>query len=129
MTVRIKRIYEPSGPADGLRILVDRLWPRGLSKADAAVDEWLKDVAPSTGLRQWFGHDPALWPEFQARYRTELDADPPGLERLVELAERQPVTLLFAARDQQHNQAAALRDYLLERFGSSRRRRRAENRP
>lgn len=112
--LRLKRAYEPAGPEDGVRILVDRLWPRGVSKADAAVDEWLKDVAPSAELRRWFGHDPGRWAEFRRRYRAELRAQAPQLDRLRALAEAGTVTLVYAARDEEHNDAIVLRDVLAE---------------
>ncbi len=95
-------------------MLVERLWPRGLKQADAAIDHWLKDVAPSTGLRKWFGHDPARWDVFRARYRDELRARPEALEPLRELCAKGPVTLVFAARDQERNSAVVLRDVLAE---------------
>jgi uncharacterized protein YeaO (DUF488 family) len=100
-------------PDDGTRILVDRLWPRGLSKADAAIDLWLKDIAPSTELRRWFGHDPDRWPEFHQRYQRELAEHTAELNQLRALAEQGIVTLLFGARDEQHNDAVVLRDTLL----------------
>jgi uncharacterized protein YeaO (DUF488 family) len=109
-TVRLKRAYDPAGPEDGTRILVDRLWPRGLSRDEAKVDHWLKDVAPSTELRRWFGHDPAKWTEFRRRYEAEL-AGNPALEELRALIRRdRHVTLLFGARDVEHNNAVVLRD-------------------
>ena len=114
---RIKRAYDPPAPVDGLRVLVDRLWPRGLSKEAARIDEWLKDIAPSAELRRWFGHDPARWAEFKARYREELKTPErsAALERLREAGWRPgSVTLLFAARDVTHNHAAALLDQLNE---------------
>jgi uncharacterized protein YeaO (DUF488 family) len=114
--VRLKRIYEPSSPDDGERILVDRLWPRGVSKAKAALDAWMKDVAPSTELRRWFGHDPARWEEFQQRYRQELAARPAALQPLVDAAEKGPVTLLYAARDEQHNEAVVLQQVIEARL-------------
>ena len=113
--VRLKRAYLPAGPEDGVRVLVDRLWPRGVSKARAALAFWNKDVAPSTELRQWFGHDPARWAEFRKRYRAELKARPEAVEALHALARQGPVTLVFAARDEAHNEAVVLRDVLLGR--------------
>jgi uncharacterized protein YeaO (DUF488 family) len=108
--VRLKRAYDPAGPDDGMRILVDRLWPRGLSREEARVDQWLKGVAPSTELRRWFGHDPAKWPEFRNRYMAEL-AHNPALEELRGLVHHnRHVTLLFGARDTEHNNAVVLRD-------------------
>jgi len=106
--LRLKRAYEPSSPTDGKRILVDRLWPRGLSRKKAAIDEWVKDVAPSTTLRQWFSHDPAKWPEFQRRYRYELRAHADIVRRIASLARRRRVTLVFSARDELHNDAVVL---------------------
>jgi uncharacterized protein YeaO (DUF488 family) len=110
--VRIKRAYLPPSPDDGVRALVDRLWPRGLRKTEAAVDLWLKDLAPSTELRQWFGHDPRRWEEFCRRYRAELASRAEQLDELRAIARRGPLTLVFAARDELHNQAVVLRDVL-----------------
>jgi uncharacterized protein YeaO (DUF488 family) len=112
--VRLKRVYEPAAPHDGVRVLVDRLWPRGLRKADAAIDRWMKDVAPSTQLRQWFGHDPERWPEFRRRYSRELQQQAVAVEELQELARSGPLTLVFAAHDEAHNDAIVLRDALLQ---------------
>ena len=111
--IRIKRIYLPAESADGLRVLVDRLWPRGVSKDAAGVDLWLKDVAPSSELREWFDHSPGRWRSFRARYFTELDSRPEALARLRARVREGPVTLLYAARDERYNHAAALHDYLL----------------
>jgi uncharacterized protein YeaO (DUF488 family) len=114
---QIKRAYEPPAPEDGYRVLVDRLWPRGLSKEAAAVDEWLKDIAPSAELRRWFGHDPKRWAEFKARYREELKSAQrsAALGRVREAARtRGSVTLLFAARDTTHNHATVLLELLNE---------------
>jgi uncharacterized protein YeaO (DUF488 family) len=110
--IRLKRIYEPAAAEDGLRVLVDRLWPRGLAKEKAAVDHWLKEVAPSTTLRQWFGHDPARWPEFRERYRAELREDPAALAALRRLCRGRTVTLLYAASDPEHNNAVVLKSLL-----------------
>jgi uncharacterized protein YeaO (DUF488 family) len=110
--VDIKRVYEHPGADDGYRILVDRLWPRGLSKDEAAVDEWLKEVGPSTELRRWFGHDPARFEEFAARYRTELDGSDALAELRARCAEHDRVTLVFGAKDSEHNQAVVLRGLL-----------------
>ena len=113
--IRIKRAYAPPAPEDGTRVLVDRLWPRGLSKDAAAVDLWLKEVAPSKELRQWFGHDPARWTAFSSRYRAELKAPEraAALERLRALArEKGRVTLLYGAREETYNHAALLRRLL-----------------
>lgn len=112
--VRLRRVYDPPAPGDGVRVLVDRIWPRGLRKADAAVDEWAKDVAPSPALRRWYGHDPRRYEEFHRRYAAEL-AEPErrdALGRLRELARRTPVTLLTATRDLGHSQAAVLAELL-----------------
>ncbi|SNB46936.1 DUF488 domain-containing protein [Geobacter sp. DSM 9736] len=110
--IEIKRIYDPPSPSDGLRILVDRLWPRGVRKDEALVDEWLKELAPSDELRKWFGHDPAKWEEFRGRYRRELAAHREILDRLKRDAEREKVTLLFAAKDAEHNNAVVLKEFL-----------------
>lgn len=111
--VKLKRAYDPPAVDDGKRILIDRLWPRGVKKADAAIDEWMKEVAPSTPLRKWFGHDPARWPEFRRRYLKELHHHQTELERLRALARQGPVTLVFSAHDQAHNDAVVLRELLL----------------
>lgn len=111
-SLKIKRVYDDPSPDDGLRILVDRIWPRGLTKAKAQIDHWAKDAAPSTALRQWFGHDPARWTEFTKRYRAELASDPAALDALRALCKGRRATLLYAARDTVHNQAAVLRDLL-----------------
>jgi uncharacterized protein YeaO (DUF488 family) len=110
--LRIKRVYEPSAPDDGARILVDRIWPRGVTKKAADLTLWLKDIAPSTGLRKWFGHDPARWAEFRRRYGAELRANTEGVKRLKDYLKGGRVTLLYAAHDQAHNDAVALADYL-----------------
>jgi uncharacterized protein YeaO (DUF488 family) len=110
--LRIKRIYEPADQADGTRVLVDRVWPRGMTKERAAVALWLKDIAPSPALRKWFGHDPQRWPEFRARYRAELDQNTAAVGRLVDLATKGKVTLLYAAHDAAHNHAVALIEYM-----------------
>jgi uncharacterized protein YeaO (DUF488 family) len=111
-SVQIKRVYEPPSTDDGVRVLVDRLWPRGLSKTRAAVDLWLKDLAPSVRLRRWFNHDPARWNEFTERYAQELDAKNVSVAALAGAARRGKVTLLFGARDPEHNNAVALHAYL-----------------
>jgi uncharacterized protein YeaO (DUF488 family) len=113
--VRLKRAYEPAQSDDGSRILVDRLWPRGVSKADAALDQWMKEIAPSTELRQWFGHDPARWQEFQRRYAEEVRQQPALLRQLRELAHNGPITLVYSAHDELHNDAVVLRQLLLGR--------------
>ena len=113
--IQIKRVYEPASPLDGVRILVDRLWPRGMKKEQVLADEWMKDLAPSTALREWFHHDRSKWEEFKARYFAELDAQPAGVARLLDAAAQGPLTLLFSARDLEYNQAVVLREYLLLR--------------
>lgn len=115
--IKLKRAYEPAEPGDGIRILVDRLWPRGVSKAEAALDDWMKDVAPSTDLRKWFGHDPARWAEFQRRYRAELAQDTRQLDHIRALARDHVVTLVYGARDEAHNDAVVLRNVLLHKAG------------
>ena len=111
MVVMLKRAYESPAKTDGKRILVDRLWPRGLTKVKAKSDLWLKDVAPSTELRQWFGHDPEKWLEFKKRYRAELK-DNPALSELQALSRQGNITLIYAARDQLHNEAVVLKQIL-----------------
>ena len=113
--IKLKRAYEPASAGDGTRVLVDRLWPRGVSKDAAALDLWLKELAPSTGLRKWFGHDPARWAEFQLRYVQEVREHPQLLAQLRDLARKGPVTLVFSARDEAHNDAIVLRQLLLGR--------------
>lgn len=110
--LRVKRIYDPPSTEDGARILVDRIWPRGVAKDAAELTEWLKDIAPSTGLRQWFHRDPTRWTEFGRRYRAELDANSEAVGRLREFIEAGPVTLLYAARDRERNHAVVLADYV-----------------
>ena len=112
LKVEIKRVYEDPGRADGTRILVDRLWPRGLSKERARVDLWLKDIAPSTELRKWFSHDPSKWTEFQARYRQELKSEADLLDVLKKKAAKGPITLLYGAKDEVHNEAVVLQSLL-----------------
>lgn len=113
--VRLKRAYENPGADDGIRILIDRLWPRGVAKANAAIDLWAKDIAPSTALRRWFGHDPTRWEEFRRRYSEEIHRHRDRLGELRALAERGRITLVFAAHDEIHNDAVVLRDILLGR--------------
>jgi uncharacterized protein YeaO (DUF488 family) len=110
--IRIKRAYEPPHESDGIRVLVDRLWPRGLARASARLDHWMKDVAPSPSLRVWFGHDPSRFADFAERYRDELRHRPEDLAPLLALANAGPVTLVYAARDEQHNHALVLRGFL-----------------
>ncbi len=113
--VKLKRAYEPPAPSDGTRVLVDRLWPRGLRKADAAIDAWPKEVAPSDQLRRWFGHDPERWAEFRRRYKVELARHTEALADLRSLARRGPVTLIYSAQDEAHNQAVVLQEVLTRR--------------
>ena len=113
--VKVKRAYERPAADDGVRVLIDRLWPRGVRKVDAAIDQWIKEIAPSTALRQWFGHDPARWEEFRRRYAAELREHPEQLARLRELARRGTITLVYAAHDELHNDAVVLRELLLGR--------------
>jgi uncharacterized protein YeaO (DUF488 family) len=115
MNVVVKRIYEPAAKSDGFRVLVDRLWPRGISKSDAKLDLWLPDLGPSTSLRQWFNHDPARWAEFQRRYHAELKQKPAILASITEQAKTSPLTLLYSAKDERYNQAVALRSFLEQR--------------
>lgn len=114
MNLAVKRVYDDPATTDGYRVLVDRLWPRGLSKERAALDEWVKELGPSTQLRQWFGHDVAKWDGFRERYRAEL-ADAADLwQPIIDKARSKRVTLLFGASDSDHNQAVVLREFLLE---------------
>lgn len=113
--VKVKRAYETPAAADGARILIDRLWPRGLRKEDAALDRWEKELSPSTELRQWFGHDPARWSEFRTRYSREIHQHGEQLDQLRALARQKPITLVYAAHDEVHNNAVVLRDILLGR--------------
>jgi len=118
MTVRVKRVYDGVGSADGHRVLVDRLWPRGLSKQAARVDLWARDLAPSNALRTWFDHDPAKWVEFKSRYTRELSAHRDLTDALLRISRRTTLTLLFAARDEDHSNAVALAGYLKQRLVS-----------
>ncbi|MDO8778763.1 MAG: DUF488 domain-containing protein [Burkholderiaceae bacterium] len=111
--IRIKRAYDPPSHDDGARVLIDRLWPRGIKKESLAVDQWAKELAPSTALRQWFGHDPARWQEFHQRYAAELRPHAKLLDTLRTLARKGTVTLVYAAHDETHNNAVALREFLL----------------
>ena len=113
--VKLKRAYERPAAGDGTRILIDRLWPRGVRKVDAAIDQWAKDIAPSTALRKWFGHDPARWQEFRSRYDVEIHAHPEQLDRLRALARQGSITLVYSAHDEVHNDGVALRGFLLGR--------------
>lgn len=113
---KTKRIYEAPADDDGYRVLVDRLWPRGISKEDAQLDEWLKKVAPSSELRKWFDHDPGKFEEFRNRYKVELIDREEPVNKLLEIAGDQPVTLLYAAKDKTHNHAVVLRQFLENRI-------------
>ncbi len=113
--IRIKRAYVPAARGDGKRFLVERLWPRGIRKTDLPLSEWLKDVAPSTELRQWFGHDPDKWREFKTRYFAELRQHPDAVASLLAAARRGTITLIYSAHDEEHNAAVALREYLNRR--------------
>ena len=114
--IRLKRVYEAAAKDDGARVLVDRVWPRGMTKAAAAADLWLKEIAPSTELRKWFNHDRAKWEDFKQRYHTELTANSEAVATLLELTKKGRLTLLFSAQDVECNQAVALREYLLARL-------------
>ena len=113
--IRLKRVYDPAAPEDGSRVLVDRVWPRGVAREALAAELWLREAAPSTELRRWFNHEAARWPEFRRRYFLELDDRPEVVRQLLALAADRGLTLLYAARDREHNQAVALRDYLRTR--------------
>jgi uncharacterized protein YeaO (DUF488 family) len=126
--IMLKRAYEPVAPSDGTRFLVERLWPRGVTKAKLTIEAWLKDVAPSTELRQWFGHDPDKWVEFRKRYRHELDAHPDAWQSILDAARHGPVTLIYSSHDEQHNNAVALQEYLEARMRRPRRDRSAAGR-
>ncbi|UVT17754.1 MAG: DUF488 domain-containing protein [Nitrospira sp.] len=124
MRFLIKRIYEPAAETDGFRVLVDRLWPRGVSKAKAKLDIWMPDVGPSTALRQWFDHDPVRWTEFRGRYHAELKKKAALLATIKRQTQKGPVTLLYSAKDERHNQAVALRSLLTNQAVLLRRKRR-----
>lgn len=111
-TIRIKRVYEPIAKTDGFRILVDRLWPRGIKKEDAHVAIWLKEIAPSTELRKWFNHDPEKWEAFRKRYLAELQLSPAAEELLEQVKKHAIVTLVYSAKDEQHNQAVVIKEFL-----------------
>jgi uncharacterized protein YeaO (DUF488 family) len=115
MQVRLKRVYDQPGDQDGTRVLVDRLWPRGIKKGNAAVDLWLKDIAPSNELRRWFSHEPTKWPEFKKRYFEELEGKGDALQKMVELASRGKVTLLYSSKEEKFNNAVALKEYIEEK--------------
>ncbi|MCK9297017.1 MAG: DUF488 family protein [Desulfobulbaceae bacterium] len=117
MDIRVKRAYERPDNSDGIRVLVDGIWPRGLRKEDAGLDEWLRDIAPSSGLRKWFNHDPARWEDFVEKYSRELDSRGELVRKLVGLAAKGRLTLVFAARDREHNNAVVLLGYLRDLLG------------
>lgn len=112
MSIKLKRAYEKPGPEDGFRILVERLWPRGLSKEDAELDAWMKDVAPSNELRKWYNHDPAKWAEFKKRYFEELDGEKNAVEELRKAVKGKDVTFVYGSKEEVRNSAAALKEYL-----------------
>ncbi|HET7299371.1 MAG TPA: DUF488 domain-containing protein [Oleiagrimonas sp.] len=116
MSIAIKRAYDDPAPDDGARVLVDRLWPRGVSKDDAALDDWTKDVAPSNDLRKWFGHDADKWKEFQKRFKSELDDNEDAWKPLLERARKGDLTLIYSARDEEHNNAVVIKAYLDKRL-------------
>jgi len=120
--IMLKRAYEPMSRSDGRRVLVERLWPRGVTKAKLKIKAWVKDVAPSTELRKWFGHDPEKWKEFRKRYRRELDSHPEAWRPIAVAARRGRVTLVYSSHDQEHNNAVALQEYLEGRSGARPRR-------
>ena len=112
MSIKIKRVYDKPAKSDGYRVLIDRIWPRGLTKGDARIDEWLKQIAPSTGLRKWFKHDPAKWEQFKKKYAAELKEHREELEKLKRESRTRTVTLVFGAKDIAHSNATALKEYL-----------------
>ena len=116
MAVRLKRVYEKTGGHEGTRVLIDRVWPRGVRKSEAAIDLWLKEIAPSTELRKWFGHDPEKWPDFKRRYFRELDQNAALVEKLSKMNQKGTVTLVFGAKNEKHNNAVALKEYLERRI-------------
>lgn len=115
MSIRLKRAYDPPEKSDGTRILVDRLWPRGVTKQKAQIDYWPKEVAPSTELRKWFHHDPEKWDEFKVRYYQELDSQPEIVDQLIEVIKKGIATFIFSAKDEKQNNATALKEYLAKR--------------
>ncbi len=114
--IKLKRVYDPAASGDGSRILVERLWPRGIKKESLAIDSWLRDVAPSTDLRRWFSHDPEKWEEFRRRYCAELDRNSDAWKPIMKEARHRTVTLLYSSHDQEHNNAVALKQYLEEKL-------------
>ena len=117
-SIPVRRAYDPPAPGDGARILVDRLWPRGLKKEKLQLAAWLKEAAPSEKLRKWFNHDPAKWKEFQKRYFAELEKNPNAWQPLLDTARKEKITLLFGAKDTEHNNAVALKAFLAKKHGS-----------
>lgn len=116
MRIKLKRIYDKAEKNDGVRILAERLWPRGLSKNKAGVDLWLKDVAPSTELRKWFGHDPSKWDEFKKLYYAELDNNMEALSKLTDISGKRDITFVYASKDEEHNNSVALKEYMEKRY-------------
>lgn len=116
--IKLKRVYEDQTPGEGVRYLVERLWPRGIKKTSLRINRWLKDAAPSTELRKWFQHDPAKWQEFRRRYFAELDRAPEAWAPIFEAARRGTVTLLYSSHDTEHNNAGALKDYIEHKMGA-----------
>ena len=110
--IKVKRIYEPPSPGDGKRILIDRLWPRGMKKEEAHIDEWLKEISPSNELRKWYSHDPVKWPEFKRRYRAEISKETELLKRIKNEGKRGTVTLLFSSKELELNNAVALKEFV-----------------
>ena len=121
--ITVKRVYEPAGKNDGSRFLVERLWPRGIKKEELQVEAWLKEVAPSTELRQWFQHDPGKWSDFRKRYSKELEQNPEAWRPLLNRAQRTRVTLVYSARDAEHNNAAVLKEFLERKMKNDAKRR------
>ena len=116
MPIKLKRAYEKTEPEDGTRILIDRLWPRGLKKENAKIDSWLKDIAPSNELRKWYSHDPAKWTQFKERYWRELDAKPDTVSSLAQQSQKSTITLVFSSKEEKLNNAAALKQYIEHKF-------------
>ncbi|MGZ3732575.1 MAG: DUF488 domain-containing protein [Parachlamydiaceae bacterium] len=116
MIIMLKRVYDSPSREDGIRLLIERLWPRGIKKTDLKIDAWLKEAGPSTNLRKWFSHDPDKWKEFQKRYSAELDANPKSWEPIMEALEKGTVTLLYSSHDTEHNNAVCLKNYLEKKY-------------